>query len=78
MVMTGITSNAATVARGRKPHVEVGLADRAVVTGAKTARVVTKAQLLELGFSHRAVVHRMLRGRLHPVQRGVTRSYVQS
>src|SRR5688500_16999415 len=33
--------------------------------------LVSIAQLRELGFSHRAVVHRIVRGRLHPVHRGV-------
>jgi very-short-patch-repair endonuclease len=33
--------------------------------------VVTRAQLLELGLSEGAIDHRVERGRLHPVQRGV-------
>lgn len=33
--------------------------------------VVTRAQLLGLGFSHVAIKHRIRSGRLHPVQRGV-------
>src|SRR5437764_9220078 len=33
--------------------------------------VVTRAQLLELGFSRRAVQHRVAKGRLHPVFSGV-------
>ncbi len=33
--------------------------------------VVTRRQLLELGFSRRAVEHRIARGRLHPVRAGV-------
>jgi very-short-patch-repair endonuclease len=33
--------------------------------------VVTRRQLLELGFSARAIEHRLTKGRLHPVYRGV-------
>lgn len=33
--------------------------------------VVTAGQLAELGFSRRAIQHRLARGRLHPVMRGV-------
>src|ERR687898_470768 len=33
--------------------------------------VVTRAQLLERGFSPKAIRHRVARGRLHPVFRGV-------
>jgi very-short-patch-repair endonuclease len=33
--------------------------------------VVTRAQLLELGFSAKSIKHRLLKGRLHPVWRGV-------
>jgi very-short-patch-repair endonuclease len=33
--------------------------------------LLTRAQLLELGFSERAIQHRIARGRLHPVYRGV-------
>jgi Transcriptional regulator, AbiEi antitoxin len=33
--------------------------------------VVTRTQLVELGFSPEAVKHRVRRGRLHPVWRGV-------
>ncbi len=32
---------------------------------------MTRAQLLELGFSRRAIEHRIATGRLHPVRRGV-------
>lgn len=32
---------------------------------------VTRAQLLELGFSPQAITHRIAKGRLHPVHRGV-------
>jgi hypothetical protein len=33
--------------------------------------VVTRAQLIELGYGHEAIRHRLRRGRLHPVRRGV-------
>jgi predicted transcriptional regulator of viral defense system len=33
--------------------------------------VVTRRQLMELGFSPRAIEHRLRKGRLHPVSRGV-------
>jgi hypothetical protein len=33
--------------------------------------VITRTQLLELGFSPRAIKHRVLKGRLHPAHRGV-------
>jgi very-short-patch-repair endonuclease/predicted transcriptional regulator of viral defense system len=33
--------------------------------------VVTRAQLLELGYTAKAIAHRIARGRLHPVYRGV-------
>jgi very-short-patch-repair endonuclease len=33
--------------------------------------VVTRAQLLELGYSTKAIAHRLAKGRLHPVWRGV-------
>src|SRR5436190_20556101 len=33
--------------------------------------VVTRAQLLELGFGREAINHRLRKGRLHPVHRGV-------
>jgi hypothetical protein len=33
--------------------------------------VVTRAQLLDLGFSSQAIVHRLVRGRLHAVWRGL-------
>src|SRR5919197_3640773 len=33
--------------------------------------VVTRAQLLELGFSGQSIKHRVANGRLHPVWRGV-------
>ena len=33
--------------------------------------VVTRAQLLALGFTHDAIMHRLAEGRLHPKWRGV-------
>lgn len=33
--------------------------------------VVTRSQLIELGLSRRAIEHRLVRGRLHPLRRGV-------
>jgi very-short-patch-repair endonuclease len=33
--------------------------------------VVTRAQLIELGYGHEAIRHRLRNGRLHPVRRGV-------
>jgi len=33
--------------------------------------LITRAQLLELGFSRHAISHRLARGRLHAVRRGV-------
>ena len=33
--------------------------------------VVARAQLLELGMTRDAIAHRLDRGRLHPIQRGV-------
>lgn len=33
--------------------------------------VITRDQLLRLGFSHQSILHRLKKGRLHPVMRGV-------
>src|SRR6185503_2234564 len=33
--------------------------------------VIARDQLLRLGFSHQSILHRLKKGRLHPVMRGV-------
>jgi very-short-patch-repair endonuclease len=44
---------------------------RVLALAAKQHGVVTRVQLLELGFTSEAITHRLRRGKLHPVQRGV-------
>lgn len=47
------------------------MAQRAWDLAARQHGVVVRRQLLELGFSAQSVQHRISRGRLHPVERGV-------